>query len=55
MWLLGIELRTSERAVGALNHGAISPAPTSQIFDHWNRVKGQNKFLKDVCWPYMKH
>jgi hypothetical protein len=31
MWLLGIELRTSGRAVGALNHWAISPAPL-QIF-----------------------
>jgi hypothetical protein len=27
MWLLGIELRTSGRAVSALNHWAISPAP----------------------------
>jgi hypothetical protein len=27
MWLLGFELRTSGRAVRALNHGAISPAP----------------------------
>jgi hypothetical protein len=26
-WLLGIELRTSERAVSALNLNAISPAP----------------------------
>jgi nuclear pore complex protein Nup62 len=26
MWLLGIELRTSGRAVSALNHSAISPA-----------------------------
>jgi hypothetical protein len=26
MWLLGFELRTSGRAVGALNHQAISPA-----------------------------
>jgi hypothetical protein len=26
MWLLGIELRTSGRAVGALNRRAISPA-----------------------------
>jgi hypothetical protein len=26
MWLLGIELRTSGRAVGVLNHWAISPA-----------------------------
>jgi hypothetical protein len=30
MWLLGFELRTSGRAVNALNHWAISPAP--QIF-----------------------
>jgi len=27
MWLLGIELRTSWRAVSAVNHRAISPAP----------------------------
>jgi hypothetical protein len=27
MWLLGFELRTFGRAVGALNHWAISPAP----------------------------
>jgi hypothetical protein len=27
MWLLGIELRTFRRAVSALNHWAISPAP----------------------------
>jgi hypothetical protein len=27
MWLLGIELMTSGRAVSALNYGAISPAP----------------------------
>jgi len=27
MWLLGIELRTSERAVSALNRWTISPAP----------------------------
>ena len=26
MWLLGIELKTSGRAVNALNHWAISPA-----------------------------
>jgi hypothetical protein len=26
MWLLGFELKTSGRVVGALNHGAISPA-----------------------------
>jgi hypothetical protein len=27
MWLLGIEFRTSGRAVSALNHWAISPTP----------------------------
>jgi hypothetical protein len=31
MWLLGFELRTSGRAVGALNHWAISPAPTPRF------------------------
>jgi hypothetical protein len=31
MWLLGIELRTFGKAVGALNHGAISPAPFFSI------------------------
>ena len=31
MWLLGIELRTSGRATGALNHWAISPAPTGGV------------------------
>jgi len=35
MWLLGFELRTSGRAVSALNHWAISPAP-KDIF--WGRV-----------------
>jgi hypothetical protein len=28
MWLLGFELRTSGRAVSALNHWAIPPAPS---------------------------
>jgi hypothetical protein len=31
MWLLGIELRTFGRAVGALNHQAISPAPANDF------------------------
>jgi hypothetical protein len=31
MWLLGIELRTFRRAVGALNHWAISPAPREEF------------------------
>jgi hypothetical protein len=34
MWLLGIELRTSRRAVGGLNHWAISPAPLPWISTH---------------------
>jgi hypothetical protein len=34
IWFLGIELRTSGRADGALNHWAISPAP-----DHGNSYK----------------
>jgi len=32
MWLLGFELRTSGRAVGALNHWAISPALKFSLF-----------------------
>jgi hypothetical protein len=32
MWLLGIELRTSERAATALNLWTISPAPLNSIF-----------------------
>jgi hypothetical protein len=31
MWLLGIKLRTSGRAVSALNFLAISPAPTEFV------------------------
>ena len=43
MWLLGIELRTSGRAVSALNHWAISPAhscyyklPTGAAGSQWS-------------------
>jgi hypothetical protein len=32
MWLLGFELRTFGRAVGALTHRAISPAPKDLYF-----------------------
>ena len=32
MWLLGFERKTSGRAVSALNHWAISPAPGTFIF-----------------------
>jgi hypothetical protein len=31
MWLLGIELRTSGRGVGALNRWAISPALITSV------------------------
>jgi hypothetical protein len=34
MWLLGIELRTSGRAVSALNHQAISPVPKPLLSEH---------------------
>jgi hypothetical protein len=33
MWLLGIELRTSGRAVSVLNHWAISPACMHLLYD----------------------
>jgi hypothetical protein len=33
MWLLGFELRTSGRAVSALNHGSISPAQFQGILE----------------------
>ena len=32
-WLLGLELRTSGRARSATNHWAVSPAPSSEIFN----------------------
>jgi hypothetical protein len=32
MWLLGIELRTSGRAVSVLNHRPISTAPVHYLF-----------------------
>jgi hypothetical protein len=39
MWLLGIELRTSGRAVSALNHWAISPALLVGLLTHlWGFV-----------------
>jgi hypothetical protein len=42
MWLLGIELRTSGRAVGAFNYWAISPVPILPLFNcisgYWNLV-----------------
>ena len=41
MWLLGIELRTSGRAVSALNHWAISPVP--YLCFYRNMVTDNNK------------
>jgi hypothetical protein len=35
MWLLGIELRTSRRAVSTLNRWAISPAPKLYFYCKW--------------------
>ena len=32
MWVMGIKVRTSERAVSALNHRAVSPAPLSPTY-----------------------
>jgi len=59
MWLLGIELRTSGKAVSALNHWAISPAPYWVIFNRkitivlhlWSTHtigNGKNKIDKSV-------
>jgi hypothetical protein len=58
MWLLGFELGTFGRAVGALNHWAISPAPSLTSFvwrlifrpsihvhSLWDRPSGTNSFL----------
>ena len=44
MWLLGIKLRTSGRAVNALNHWAISPAPKPTLIRqtcNWGWLKVQ--------------
>jgi hypothetical protein len=42
MWLLGFELGTFLRAVGALNHWAISPAPSALVLSCWaEQVSGQ--------------
>jgi hypothetical protein len=35
MWLVGIELRTSERAAGALNYRAIFPALEYIVINGW--------------------
>ena len=59
MWLLGSELRTFGREVGALNHWAISPAPDLYLIPQqckvfflilflsfWDKVS-----LSRSCWP----
>jgi hypothetical protein len=38
MWLLGFELRTFGRAISALNHCAISPAPSFDFSYEVERV-----------------
>jgi hypothetical protein len=38
MWLLGIELRTFGRAIRALNHWAISPAPNTWDFKNYYEI-----------------
>jgi hypothetical protein len=43
MWLLGIELRTSGRAVSALNHWDISPAPVQFILIVRNNVPNRTR------------
>jgi hypothetical protein len=39
MWLLGFELGTFGRAVGTLNHRAISPAPRPCLFKKKKKKK----------------
>jgi hypothetical protein len=38
MWLLGIELRTSGRAAGALNHSPFLSAPSSCLYHQQNNI-----------------
>ena len=58
MWLLGFELRTSGRAVGALNLWAISPAPERLILFIWIHCscfqahqKRASDLITDGCEP----
>jgi len=46
MWLLGIELRTSGRAVGALNHWAISPAPKIPLLSPFVSLDSRNLLVQ---------
>ena len=50
MWLLGIELGTSGRAVRALNHWAIAPAPSLEIIDSWLSRWEPHSFLPLVLY-----
>lgn len=49
MWLLGIELRTSGRAVRALNHWVISPAPKHG--SNLTRLFFFGEFSLQICSP----
>jgi hypothetical protein len=49
MWLPGIELRTSGRAVSALNHWAISPALIFDVLKHFSLKLHHYFYLK---WTY---
>ena len=48
MWLLGIELRTSGRAVNALNHWAISPARRLVGTENWRLVSCVETLLPNM-------
>jgi hypothetical protein len=56
MWLLGTELRTSGRAVRALNRWAISPAPCACFiqFKHTQKSKKQRWWSTVFCLPFWK-
>jgi hypothetical protein len=55
MWLLGVELRTSGRAVGALNRWAISPAQENSFCQVLNGATVQSwVFFDCITWPYLR-
>jgi hypothetical protein len=56
MWLLGFELRTSGRAVSALNRRAISPAPIADVLNIISIVRGFVAIAVDwlVCWLVLR-
>jgi len=66
MWLLGIDLRTSGRAVNALNHRAISPAPHLILIHQnlpfrenkagtWLRIYGRILFISSLFGCFYRH